>query len=405
MRTLRLKEYEPSDEKLSGAERKALFAARSKLHLTVEPTEGGAWRLTPGSTVGALEVTDGLRVLIQPKIDIGRVLFLASYALDEFRLFDPPPDFAEQEIPTDALARLFAAAARRAFSRGILRGYRTEEEALITVRGRIRFVDQIRRRFNVPLPVEVRYDEHTQDILANRLVKAAALRLASMPLGNPASAAELRRIAHVLGEVAVAEFAPDRVPTVTFDRLKDHYREVVGLARLILSHGTVELDHGRVRASGFLMDMDAVFEKFVRRALREALGATRREFPEARSTHLDTLDRIRLEPDLSWWKAGPCRFVGDVKYKNLSGRQHPPNADLYQLLAYATALDLPGGMLIYANGEAAPATHVVRHAGKQLEVRTLDLAGQPSEILGQIKTIADRIRVLAAQAAPHPAAA
>ena len=29
-----------------------------------------------------------------------------------------------------------------------------------------------------------------------------------------------------------------------------------------------------------------------------------------------------------------------------------PNADLYQLLAYTTALNLPGGLLVYAKGEA-----------------------------------------------------
>ena len=80
------------------------------------------------------------------------------------------------------LALALASQARRAFSRGLLHGYRTEEEALHTVRGRIRFDEQIRRRFGVPLPVEVRYDEFTDDILENRLVMAAAHRLGGMRL-------------------------------------------------------------------------------------------------------------------------------------------------------------------------------------------------------------------------------
>ena len=74
------------------------------------------------------------------------------------------------------------AAARRAFARGLLHGYRTEEEALYAVRGRIRFDEQIRRRFGIPLPVEVRYDEFTDDIVENRLVKAAVARLGEMRL-------------------------------------------------------------------------------------------------------------------------------------------------------------------------------------------------------------------------------
>ena len=51
----------------------------------------------------------------------------------------------------DVLALALVQAPRGARSRArLLHGYRTEEEALQTVRGRIRFDDQIRRRFGSP---------------------------------------------------------------------------------------------------------------------------------------------------------------------------------------------------------------------------------------------------------------
>ena len=50
---------------------------------------------------------------------------------------------------------------------------------------------------------------------------------------------------------------------------------------------------------------------------------------------------MRLAPDLSWWDGPTCTFVGDAKYKNITG-ERVPNADLYQLLAYATALEPAG---------------------------------------------------------------
>ena len=46
------------------------------------------------------------------------------------------------------------------------------------------------------------------------------------------------------------------VPEVRFDRLNEHYRHVVGLARLILLHSEFESFRGDVRASGFLIDMN-----------------------------------------------------------------------------------------------------------------------------------------------------
>ena len=61
-----------------------------------------------------------------------------------------------------------------------------------------------------------------------------------------------------------------------FDRLNEHYRSVVALARLILRHGAFESGRGDVRAQGFLMDMNVVFQEFVTVALREALGVSER---------------------------------------------------------------------------------------------------------------------------------
>ena len=62
--------------------------------------------------------------------------------------------------------------------------------------------------------------------------------------------------------------------------------------------------------------------------------------------------------------------------------------------AYTTALDLPGGLLVYAKGEADPAVHQVRHSGKRLEVAVLDLAGEVEEIMASIRCLAQRVRRL-----------
>ena len=136
-------------------------------------------------------------------------------------------DFRDEETVVEALVAAFASAARRAFARGLLHGYRTEEETLHTVRGRIRVGEQIRRRFDIPVPVEVRYDDFTDDVLMNRLVKAAAARLSLMRIRSPRSRADLGWIDARLGNVALVEFSPNAVPDVSFNRLNGHYREVV----------------------------------------------------------------------------------------------------------------------------------------------------------------------------------
>lgn len=394
MRPLDLREHQTREVTLSADELAALLQRQKTLDLRIEPGDENHWRLTPGSTVGGLEIGDVLSVSIQPKLDIGRVFFLASYALGEFRLRDLESFlYPEKDPPLETMARFFADAAQRAFARGLLHGYRSEEEALLTVRGRIRFDEQIRRRFGVPLPVEVRYDDFTEDVLANRLVKAAALTLGAMGLKDPTSRTRIARVAATLENVTPVSFGPPNIPKVTFDRLNEHYRRAIGLARLILQHATVETGRGPVRAAGFLMDMNKVFESFVRRALREELGLPEHAFPDRSTADLDRAQQIRLRPDLTWRQAGRSVFVGDAKYKRIRDTQ-VPNADLYQLLAYATALDLPGGILVYAKGEKDPAVHQVRNTAKVLEVFAFDLAGDPSGILAGVCDLAKRVRAM-----------
>ena len=85
-------------------------------------------------------------------------------------------------------------------------------------------------------------------------------------------------------------------------------------------------------------------------------------------------------------------FVGDAKYKRVTV-ESVPNADLYQLLAYVTALDLPGGLLVYAEGQADTA-YPVRHSGKRLEVAALDLSGTLDEVLDRVRDLAVKVTAL-----------
>ena len=407
MRQINLREWERSGSvQLTVAERDALISLavvggtdnRRTRAVRVEPVVGtqDQYNLRPNSIIGAVEIGD-LSVLIEPKIEISQVLSLACYAIGNGTVKFQAEDFGfdQEDALHDFLAIALAFQARKAFARGLLHGYRTEEEALYTVRGRIRFDDQLRRRFGMPLPVEVRYDEFTADVLANRLVRAATQRLARARLRSSKARRDLGWLASMLDEVSLCEFAPKDVPTVRYDRLNEHYRGVVELSRLILRHGAFESGRGTIRASGFLMDMNVVFQEFVTQALRDELGVSSTAFREKYVRTLAYEDQVRLRPDLTWWEGNRCVFVGDAKYKRIAD-DRVPNADLYQLLAYSIAEDLPGGLLIYAEDETEIGTreYLVRHAEKRLEVVALDLSGTLDETLDRVKGLSQKVVAL-----------
>ena len=402
MRQLTLKEY--STElcvPLSSDECDALRRLNAQIEISPSIGSPGCYDLTPSSWIGAIELPT-LAIQIRPKIQISRVLFLLSYAMDPKHWQDTAFDLADADSLVEAVIPGFALHLKRALGPGILQGYRLEEDALATVRGRIRFHDQIARRFGILPPVEVRYDEFTEDIEENRLLKAALRALERIRIRSSEMWYQLHHFQAALDRVSLVEYQSRNLPTINYTRLNHRYRPALELSKLILRSLSYDLEYGRAAGAAFLVDMNDVFEKFVWVALREALGLSEWTFPIGGSNHplfMDLAQKVSLKPDLSWWHDSKCMFVGDAKYKriNVPGIKNP---DLYQLLAYTIAAELPSGLLIYAAGEGEPALHEVMNVGKKLEVISVDLSGTPSEILDDISNIAHTINRSSEQLSP-----
>ena len=356
-----------------------------------QPVEGFTWVLQPTSYIGTVRLGN-LSVVVRPKIPIDRVTFLIAYVLDLMKSLSDHSDLSPDSEILESIIPAFVHHTHQAVRRGLLQGYRREEEALHTIRGRIRFNAQINRRFGVPMPLEVSFDEFTENIEENRLLKTALHRLAHLPVRPAQARREIHALRPVFNTVELGTYRRG-VPEVQYTRLNSHYRPAVELAQLIIDNSSLELFRGEVAGASFLLDMNRVFEGFLFVALREKLGLSASEWVHKR-LFLDEADAIRLEPDLSWWNGGRCRFVGDAKYKRPpQGFQH---ADIYQMLAYCTAANLPSELLVYAAGEAEPGIHRIKHAGKTIEVVSLDISGPPETILVGVCRIAQRVRSLAA---------
>lgn len=343
--------------------------------ITITPTRGtrDQFDVKPGATIGTCQLP-GLQVIIRPKLAITRVLFMLTYTLDKWKLQPEEVSYGYADDMVEAMALAYAMALKRSLAGGLLQGYETREEALQGVRGRLRFDEQLRRHFGRFPPVECRFDEYTEDILENRLLKAALNALGRMPIRSLRTRTALREWLPVMEPVSNVEFHPTQVPEVLYTRLNDRYRPALELARLILQGASFRLSEGRVNAATMLFDMNVVFEGFVVRALRDALGLSEREFPQnckGKNLWLDEGRTQRLEPDFSWWQEGRCVLVGDVKYKDLE--KGVQALDLYQALAYCVAADLPAAIFVHAAGPERERVVLVRHAQKRVLLIALRL--------------------------------
>lgn len=355
------------------------------------------WEVTPGTKVGVVQVGE-TTVWVQPKLPVRRILFLLGYAKNPGWLSD---DVALREVENllPALAGAFVDQAERAVETGLLQGYVEVEETLTVLRGRLRDQDQLRRRFGIAVPLLVRFDDHTTDIAENRLLRTAIEALLRLPGLETRVRTKLRGLRQILAEVTPApRGAP--LPTWAPNRLNQRYHVSLWLAEMILRDNAVDQEPGSTRINGFLVDMAKVFEDFVTAALstelREVGGRCR-----AQDRHyLDVDNRVAIRPDLVWYVDAEPHAVIDAKYK----AEKPagfPDADLYQMLAYCTALDLPEGHLVYAKGNEPETSHEVRNAGVTIRSHALDLSRPGTQLLGQVRTLTDRI-VSSVRASSHP---
>jgi 5-methylcytosine-specific restriction enzyme subunit McrC len=387
---LELTEYQPTSVELTQQQVQQLAQLAPSIAVSPSSESLGVYKLTADSRIGVVNLPD-LQVLVRPKIPMSRAMFLIAYSLDAAYWqrsgfnFDVEAPLLESMIPG------FIRQVRRALSHGVLHGYRTEEDSLPTIRGRLRLEDQIRTRHGMLIPAEVRFDEFTEDINENRLIKAALFLLRKMVLRSDSSRRQLHEFDHLLGRVTLTEYHPTNLPLVTYTGLNDRYRSAVELSKLILRSASIELRQGSSNSSAFIIDMNAVFENFVVTALRESLGLSQRAFPQNFSMHLDHNRQIPIKPDLSWQEGERCVFIGDVKYKRTRSIKGE-NPDIYQVLSYAVAADLRNTMLVYAKGEVEESKYHVGDPSCQIEIHALDISLSPQMILGQIAAIAQRIR-------------
>lgn len=356
----------------------------------VAPAEGDRWRVTASSYVGSL-VVDGVELLIRPKINPENLFLLLEPGL-------PPGAWRKEAFNYDASSDLlpsviafFARTVDTTLGRGVLRSYQAREESLTALRGRMDVAGQFKRA-GLLTPIASKYDDFTEDIVENRVLRAAIRVALRVPRVEPAERQRLMRQLASLEAVADVPVRVETVDSIHFTRLNQHYAPALGLARLVLANLTLTDARGAVSASSFMVNMNDLFQRFVTERLRRALRG-RLEVIDEPTVYLAQGRQVSMQPDLVFREPGGAdRLVGDIKYKpavDARGR----SSDYYQLLAYATAMDLPEGMLIYCRGQddADRRTLTVKNVGTQLTLQSVDLSGSPDQVEHEVAALAQTI--------------
>jgi 5-methylcytosine-specific restriction enzyme subunit McrC len=338
--------------RLTAADRQLAEALSAGQRMVVEELLEGV-RIRATSWIGVVQF-EHFEVRVVPKLVGGNlgVLEMLEYAsgvealtrLQSIRLLD----VSTQGRLVDLLAMLLAEASERIVRDGLLQDYVTREESLNVLRGRLRVVDQFRRRFGRIDHLECLFDELESDTLENRLL-TVGLSLARAASRHPEVRRRVTRMHAVLAEACdPSAFEPETAEAeLSYSRRNEHYRTAHTLAWFFIRRLAVRdvFAPGVGRSFAFLLDMNLLFEQFVTRLLEESFqGTDVRVVAQARDRSLvidERTDRpyatvipdVLLErPDVS----GRRRVPIDAKYKLYDEHRLDPS-DVYQTFFYGYA--------------------------------------------------------------------
>jgi 5-methylcytosine-specific restriction enzyme subunit McrC len=336
MNLIELDEYE---EKLLPKVSKEVAAAINQTgFIAVEPTFGDDSIFRADSKIGIIRVGE-IQIKVMPKFPVNNLFYLLGLH-DGIKFDSDTVNIAESRDITDLIFESFLRNVTASTSRGLLTGYRRVEETSKVLHGRVLMGEQLRKRFGHMYPVEVAFDEFTENIPENIELNMAINK--AMKFGN-LTIDQHRDFRHLSRKFSEIDTTYSGLRW-TKNRHNIHYWNSLVLAELINSGKGFYEELGGVVVSGFTVDMYRVFEKFLLRELKQRIEK-HGGVVETKYLHLDEENRQRAQIDIMWRKDGKIKFIADAKYKDPASNWE---SALYQVNTYATAFELDSIHLIYA---------------------------------------------------------
>lgn len=365
--------------------------------------------LTARQVVGVLAAR-GCSLEILPKVDPvspeedaptvrARLIHMLDVALGLDLSVGQSATMARQdETLLDILVRLFADDLLAEVRRGLPRQYRSHEDDLPALRGRLDMIRQFTVNAVRPDRLACRYDTLEADTPLIRIMKTCVVVLSrhARRLDTQRKLAEVRYMLTEIPDLAVRSLPWDQV---RIDRSNRRWRRLFEFACLFLRRRRWQATHhDRAEGEGItlLFPMNDLFEAYIAAQLRKALtgsglqviaqGGLRHCLGDWHEDEDCRAHLFQTKPDIILRdQSGITHAIIDTKWKKLSDdpldRKHGVSqSDVYQMMAYARLYNCQRLMLVYPTvpGQPSAVRRVfgISKGRERLTVAAFDLAGQ-----------------------------
>ena len=368
---------------------------RSKFRdqVDVEPPSlfnGNSWRITSQGWVGQIPMSSQFEFRLQPKTPLGSLFGMLEYAYNLPSLTFPQ-GLTGVESLQDFYSQLASILADRVLDRGrkgFYHTYRTEDEQLPFIRGRIDVAQATSKPWS--LQIQCQYQDHTANIDENRILTWTLWRILRSGYCQETALDVVRKAYRAVQPVAeLAPYTADDCASRTYQRLNLGYHPLHAICRFFLDNSGPSQNAGKSEMVPFLVNMEKLFEMFVAKWLKKKLPppwALKVQDP----LYLDSGDIYRFVPDLIIYNRSTEQacYILDTKYKV---PEQPSQSDISQVITYAHMKQSSEAVLIYPAQLVRPLdarSHGIHVRSVSFDLgRNLEDAGQ--QLLAELRLTED----------------
>lgn len=361
----------------------AFLLAHHRSHLELAPAgPRHRYRVTPAGHVGVI-VAPRCRLVIHPKIPLANVFYLLDPLAPATAAADAVTAVAGNEMIAFLAGRLAQLLTERAAA-GLHRGYVENEAEGPFLHGRLDVAAQLREAVARKDRLHSRHDDFTAGVPCNQVPRATAERLLASPLLPEGVRDMLRR--GLQGFAGVRSLVPE---PLALGRVPPGYQPLLDLCRLLLEGLQPGEQAGPTPAPAFLFDMERIFEHYVTRGLAAALpdGTVSIQATHTVNRPVAGQPDVTMRPDLTVDRDGRPVVVVDAKWKRLPGAAGVTD-DLYQVLAYCTALGATRAVLVYPGRRARRWDYSFEQTPIRVTLHALQVVGTPEACTRSLRRLA-----------------
>lgn len=309
------------------------------------PSTDGHWRVAAHGWVGHIPVTPELTLVVRPKVPVATIFRMWEYAYD-LKGVEFPEGMTHSRHLDELYSQLARNLAKRVLARarkGFYRDYRSEDDRLAVVRGRLDMRHLARAPWSVNL--DCHFQEHTGDLEENRLLTWTLYAIGRSGICSDDVAPIVRQAYRSVQSFTELEHFPAQACLQRrYNRLNTDYQPLHALCWFFLANAGPHYQVGEAAMVPFMFSMPDLFELFVAQWLA-AHVATGFDFHPHVQFPIDAAAGLTFDCDLVLYgPEGEPLCVLDTKYKK---PPKPDTSDIAQVVAYAEAAGCHEAILLY----------------------------------------------------------